>query len=127
MIIKIVILGLCVCIISFFLKQNQSAFIIIINMIFAASVFLLIFDDTADSLRNIINLLEFSASGSKILMSLYKAAAVCVITKIASDICKESGNTAVSDVIELGGRIMLMVISLPFLESVIKTAAAFVK
>lgn len=126
MIIKIVILGICVCLISVFLRQFQSSFLIIINIIFVISVIFLIFDSAVDSLKSINNLLDISSSASEMLSGLYKASAVCILTKITSDICKENGNTTVSDMIDLGGRIALLVISLPYIESVIKAATAFV-
>lgn len=125
MIIKIVLLGICICIINLFLRQYQGTFVIIINIAFVILVALLLFENAAEPLRSLNSLLKISASGSVIIKSLYKAVLISIITELASDICKESGNTVISDMIELGGRIMLMVISLPFIESVIKAASSF--
>ena len=126
MVTKIIILGFCVSIISIILKQYQYTFSVVVNVIFVISVALLIFESAADSFRSIYDLLDKSSSSGRMLTGLCKAAAVCLTTGIASDITKESGNTAISDMIDLGGRVMLLIISLPYIESIIKTATAFV-
>ena len=126
MVAKIIFLGICVCIISLFLKQYKGEYVVILNIVFVISAILLIFDSAYDFIINIIDSLNISSSESKMLNCLLKSATVCILSKLASDIAKESGNTVVSDMIDLGGRIMILIISLPFIESIIKTAAAFV-
>ena len=127
MIIKIVFMGICVCILNLLLKQHQGVFIIIINVGFVIGVILLIFDSTADAVRSLNDLLNINSSSSKMLTCLYKGASVCILTKLATDICKESGNQSVGDIIDFAGRIMLLVIAMPLIESIIKTTSAFVK
>lgn len=126
MIIKIILLGICVCILSMILKQHQSVYIVILDIVFVISVVFMIFDGAIDAVNSVIDLLNISTSTSKMLTCLLKSLAVCILSKFASDICKESGNNVVSDMIDFGGRIMLLIISLPFIESIIKTATAFV-
>ena len=48
-----------------------------------------------------------------------------MLTRLASDLCKENGNTLMGDIVELGGRIMLTVLALPFIEKVTETALSF--
>ncbi len=101
-------------------------YIVILNVVFVIAVIFLIFDSAVESLKSISDLLSVSSSTGKIFSSLLKAGTVCILTKLASDIAKESGNATVSDMIDFGGRIMLLIISLPFIESIIKTATAFI-
>ena len=126
MLIKIILIGISICVISMFLKQQLRVYIVVLNIVFVISVILLVFDSTVDTIRSISELLDVTSSIGKMFNCLFKAVAVCILTKLSSDICKESGNMVVSDLIDLGGRITLLIISLPFIESVIKTAAAFV-
>ena len=127
MIIKIIIMGICVCILNILLNQHQRVFTTIINVVFVIGVILLIFDSAVDTVRSLNDLLNINSSSSKMLTCLYKGAAVCILSKLATDICKESGNQSVGDIIDFAGRIMLLVIAMPFIESIIKTATAFVK
>ena len=127
MIIKIIIIGLCVCVINLLLKNHQSAFIIVINIVFIISVTLLIFDRATETFNKLSDLLNITSASSKMLICLYKSAAVCILSKIAVDICKESGNSSVGDMIDFTSRIVLLIMVMPFVESVIRTATAFVK
>ena len=127
MFIKIIILGIIVCIINLLLKQHQSIFILPVNIIYITIVITLLFNELTDSLLDVAQLFQISKTGSKVLICLYKSASICILSKIATDICKESGNTVVSDMIDLGGRLVMLSIALPFIRSVIKTAVAFVK
>lgn len=86
----------------------------------------LIFDNLKDKLETLTDMFTASTSGSSVLVSVYKSAAICILTKIASDICRDSGNMTVSDIVEFSGRIALLIIAFPFIESVIKTATTFV-
>ena len=127
MFIKIIILGILVCIINILLKQHQKSFAILISIVYIIVVLLLIFGSFTESLQDVADLFSVSGSLSKVIQCLYKSAAICILTKISVDICKESGNTAISDMIDLGGRIIILSLTLPFIKSIIKIASAFVK
>ena len=126
LLVKIVLLGVCVCIINLILKQYQRAFILPVNILYIVTIALLTIGNLADKIENLTDLFTVSSSFGRALTSIYKSAAICILTKIASDLCEESGNIVVSDIIELGGRIALLVVAFPFVESIIKTATAFV-
>lgn len=56
---------------------------------------------------------------------VFKAMAICFITQITSDLCKDSGESAIASVMELWGRISVVIISLPLIESVVNTITEF--
>lgn len=125
MIVKIALCGICVCIINVLLRQYNKSFVIFAELIFVGAVVSLIMNDAADGVRRMTDLFTLSTSQSKIIVCLLKGAVICIVTKLACDVSYESGNIIVGDIIELAGRIILLVISLPFIESVVKTAVAF--
>lgn len=125
MIVKVALCGICVCIINVLLRQYNKSFVIFAELIFVGAVVSLIMNDAADGVRSMTDLFTLSTSQSKIIVCLLKGAVICIVTKLACDVSYESGNIIVGDIIELAGRIILLVISLPFIESVVKTAVAF--
>ena len=56
---------------------------------------------------------------------VFKAMAICFITQITSDLCKDSGESAIASAMELWGRISVVIISLPLIESVVNTITEF--
>ena len=50
---------------------------------------------------------------SELLSIVIKSFGICVAVQTASDICRDSGQTALAGKIELGGRIALILVALP--------------
>lgn len=124
--LKIILLGLCVSIVSVFIRQYQHSFVIIVELAFAAVVLVLIADKALDTVGKLFEIFNTDYNFEKVFSSIFKGALVCISTKLACDVSKDSGNTVVADIIEFSGRIMLLIIAFPFIESVIKTAVSFV-
>lgn len=115
------------CIILSTLRQVNKSYIIIIELAFATLVFTSVILDVPDLINGIKDLFGSVSYINKLVSCLIKGALICVITRICCDIAKESGNAVISDVIELCGRVSLLLISLPFIESIIKAAVSFIK
>ncbi len=126
MILKIAIVGICICIISGTLKSYNKSYVIFIEIVFLCVAVGFVLNDISQGLKNLRDIFSLSSYSNKLFSCLFKGALICIITRIASDIGKESGNIIVSDIIELTGRIMLIIISMPFIESVVETAMSFV-
>lgn len=127
MTIKIIVIGICVCVLNILLREKQQIFAVLINIVYVVIVISAVLSSVVSTLEGIKDLFEFSDSANKMLGSLMKAATVSIITKISCSICIESGNKVVSDVIDLTGRIALLVIAFPFIEGVIKIAISFIR
>lgn len=125
MIIKVIFLGVCVCVLNMILRQTQSIFTVVINIVFVISAVIVLAAYVSDSINNFKELFDVSTVSGKMLRCLYKGTLICILTGISSDVCKESGNIVVSNIIDITGRVMLLVLAFPYIESIIKTASAF--
>jgi len=63
----------------------------------------------------------FDSAGlnSSYISLIFKAMAICFVTQIICEICKDSGENAIASVAELWGRGALLALSLPMLEALI--------
>lgn len=52
---------------------------------------------------------------------LWKALGICYLTAIAGDLCQDCGESALARTVELWGRLTLVLLSLPLLETLLKT------
>lgn len=127
MIFKIVISGICVCIINIIIKKYQPTYVVIINLLFLVTVLLFIISNSSESFNSIRNTFTIDSASSKIIIILYKSAAVCILSKIGSDICREGGSKVIAEIIDMTGRLTLLFIAFPYIENIIKTTTAFVK
>lgn len=125
MILKISLLGICVCVLSVFMKNWLKEAVLPLQLSFAVIAISAVFKsvrDITDSLWEYAGKSELSSSA---FTALLKGALICTVAKLASDAAKDSGNGLVAELIDLSGRIMLISIGFPFVENVIKTAISF--
>ncbi len=127
MLIKIIIIGLSLCLINIFLKKQMSEFVLPIELVFISFAAFVLVEYFQDIFKGISQIMEQTEYGEELMISTVKAAGICLLTKFASDICDENGNKLISDVIEFTGRIMLTLIAVPYIEAIMKTAVAFTK
>lgn len=52
---------------------------------------------------------------------LWKALGICYLTGIAGDLCQDCGESALARTVELWGRLSLVLLSLPLLETLLQT------
>lgn len=57
---------------------------------------------------------------------LLKAVGICFICQFSSDICKDSGQSALAGKVELAGKILILISALPLIEKILETANSLI-
>ncbi len=127
MIIKIIALALIGSFVSVFLKKHNRELIPFFEVAVMTAGFFLIKDSLTLNNSAVDELFRLYPQGEEMFLCMFKASAVTVITKLTSETCRESGNGLMGEIVELGGRVMLVVLSMPFILQVAKTALSFIK
>ena len=66
--------------------------------------------------------LELSQLPSQYFSVMLRALGVCVLSRICSDVCKDSGETTAAGAVESAAKFALILLSLPILEELISYA-----
>ena len=118
-IMAIAALGITAAALSAVIKKYNGEFSLFISL--GAS--LLIMGGVLTAVYPLINLIseltdiiDTEAEYTAILM---KALAVCYITQLASDCCRDSGETAIAGKVDFAGKIAVLLISVPLFEKLI--------
>lgn len=125
--LKIILFSVIICVMSVIIKRNCAELYLPFQIGAAITVLIYIFSSTIDEIKTFFSFAESIGDGYEIIKSLIKASLITIATKFGCDICKENGNILVGDVIELGGKLMILVISVPYIITVIKLSAEFLK
>ena len=76
-------------------------------------------------LESIINLLTNIANTTKtngpFLAILLKITGIAFLTEFAVSVCKDSGESAIASKVDLGGKIIIIAISVPIISSLLET------
>ena len=54
-------------------------------------------------------------------MLLIKITGIAILTEFAVSICKDSGESAIANKIDIGGKIMIVAVSVPIISSLLET------
>lgn len=120
-IVKIIGVAFVALIIIIILKQYKPEFVIYVSIVAGAIILFL----SMDKLSGIINLLENIANktpvNGRFLSILIKITGIAFLTEFAVSICKDSGETAIASKVDLGGKVIIIAMSIPIISSLLET------
>ncbi|MBQ6035196.1 MAG: hypothetical protein IJL33_06840 [Ruminococcus sp.] len=99
--------------IAVILKQYCSEHSMALTIAVCAGVmtfFVLLFDDTAAEIRDVF---EMAGIAESYISIIFKTLAICCITHITAELCRDSGEGAIASAAELWGRGAVLVLGLP--------------
>lgn len=74
----------------------------------------------APMMTDVSNIFMSAGISDSYLALIFKAAAICMITQITSELCRDSGETAIASAAELWGRGAVTFMSLPLVKAVLE-------
>ncbi len=120
-IVKIIGIAFVAIIIIVILKQYKPEFVIYVSMVAGAIIILL----SIDKLSGIINLLQSLSSKTPIngqfLGILLKITGIAFLTEFAVSVCNDAGESAIANKVDLGGKVIIVAISIPIISSLLET------
>lgn len=120
-IIKIIGIGITALIIIIILKQYKPEFAVYTSIIAGIAILLL----SLSQMSGVINLLKDISSrasiSSEFLGIILKITGIAILTEFAVSICQDSGECAIANKIDIGGKIMIITMSIPIISSLLET------
>ena len=115
------ICGLVFCVIVLFkvLEKTSKEYSVIISILCSVMILSYIVLEITPLLDLINQLTEFLNGGEDIYIILLKSLGICIVTNISMDICKDNGETALSSIILMCGKISILILSIPLLNELI--------
>ena len=119
-VIKIIGIGLISLIIIIIIKQYKPEFAIYVSIIAGITIIYLIFN----KLEGIINLLKTISNKSGInnefLELLLKITGIAFLAEFSINLCKDSGESAIANKIEMGTKVVIVSMSIPIISSLLE-------
>ena len=120
-IIKIIGVGLIALIIIVIVKQYRPEFTIYVSLIAGALILMLIMDKMSAIIDLLTTLSNKTAINNEFLILLIKITGIAFLTEFAVSICKDTGETAVASKVDLGGKVIIISMSIPIIASLLET------
>lgn len=120
-IIKIIGVGLTALIIIIMLKQFRPEFTIYVSLI-AGTIILLMLADKLVGIMGLINsITSKTAINSQFIKILIKITGIAILTEFAVSVCNDSGESAIASKIDVGGKVLIVSISVPIIQALMET------
>lgn len=120
-IIKIIGIGLIAVIIIVILKQYRPEFAMYVSLGAGILIFALIAMKISGIIEVLKSLANKSSINNEFLVLLIKITGIAILTEFTVSICKDSGESAIANKVDLGGKVIIMSMAIPIMSSLLET------
>lgn len=118
-IFKIVGVGLLTLVAFLVIKPLKPELAIFVSIVGSVIVLLMSIDGLMQIITTMTDFVEKTGINTGLFGCILKVVGVGYVVEFASNLCASAGNTNISEVITLAGKISILVISMPILSSLI--------
>lgn len=113
-IIKIIGIGFITLIVTLILKEYKRDFAIYASLIGGMLIIFLMID----YLEGIVGFISgLSESNNEFILLLIKITGISILTEFATSICRDSGESSIASKVDLGGKIIVISMSIPVISA----------
>ena len=118
---KLIGIGLISLVIITIVKQYKPEFTIYVSLMAGCLMLMIAFDRLADIINLLDNLANRTSINGSFITLLLKITGIALLTEFAVSICKDAGETAIANKMDVGGKIMIVAVSVPIISSLLET------
>ncbi len=109
-----------------FLKENRPEYAVIVSAAAGCILMVLIIIKVYPFISDILEYLnEYSVDG-ELSAYLLKSLGICYITKFASEMCKDFGQTGLSSKVEMAGRATVFILTVPLIKNILSIGLSMI-
>ena len=101
------------------LRQVKPELAVIVGLVGTILIFLMVVNGLTKIISSINGIVAQTGLATEIFSSILKIVGIGYLCEIAASICQEAGAKAVSDMVILGGKIIIMVLAIPIIQALV--------
>ncbi len=125
--IQVALIGITVVLMSILFKNNKSEYAIYISLVGCILIFYLGITKLEIIINTIKKIQTYISLNQTYIAILIKIIGITYIAEFSSNICKDCGQTAVANQIELVGKLTILATGMPILLALLDTINDFLK
>lgn len=119
-IIQIVIFGLVTTIIVVTVKQQRPDIALLISLAGGTVILIFVVSSLSVVIETISNLFNKSNMDSVYITTILKVIGIAYLADFGAQLCKDAGESAIAAKIELGGKIIILLLAIPILTALME-------
>lgn len=120
-IVKIIGIALVALILIIILKQYKPEFVMYVSLIAGALILIIVFTKISSIIDLLTSLANKTSIDNEFLMLLIKITGIAFLTEFAVSICKDSGESAIANKVDIGGKVIIISMSIPIVAGLMET------
>jgi stage III sporulation protein AD len=117
--IKIIAIGIIATVAALVLKPIKPEFSMFIGIASGILILLIVLNMFTPIFSSIASIVNKTGIDSNLFATLLKIVGIGYLTEFAANICDDAGNSSLAAKIMLGGKVIILVVSLPILMGII--------
>lgn len=115
------LVSLLICLV---LRQSHPAYALPVAAVAGVILLVRLLTMLYSPLQELLNFLQGYGLKSELVTYLLKSLGICYLTKFAGDLCADFGQTSLAGKVELTGRVMLFILSVPLIRQMLEWGLA---
>ena len=120
-VIKIIGIGLISLIIIIIVRQYKPEFTLYVSLLAGALILVFIMDKIGGIIDLLTSLSNKTAINNEFIILLIKITGIAFLTEFAVSICKDTGESAIANKVDMGGKVVIVSMSIPIISSLLET------
>jgi stage III sporulation protein AD len=100
------------------LRQYRHEYALFISLAAGVLIFAMVLSKAQPVFSEIRNLMSGANVNNQYIAILIKSLGVCFVAQIASDSCRDAGESAIASKVELAGKFVVLILALPLFAQV---------
>ena len=118
-IFKIIAIGLITCFAVLIVKPIKNDFALIIGVVGGIVILSMVLNCFSSLFSSFSNIVERTGLNKDIFSLIIKIVGIGYLTEFSANLCSDCGNNGLADKMLLGGKVALLVLSLPIINNIL--------
>ncbi|MEG1875325.1 MAG: SpoIIIAC/SpoIIIAD family protein [Angelakisella sp.] len=120
---SVVVICIIAAILSLMLKQYKPEYAMLLSMLCGVLVVLYLMDSVSQIKFGLDRVLSSASLPPELLDTVFKGLGICILSELASQSCRDAGETAIALKAELAGKVAITLLSMPLFLRLLEIAA----
>ena len=111
--------GLVGTVLALILGQYRQEFRMLVTAAVTLLLMAMVLEQLSPVLEQLRSTMELTGLTGDYAAILFKAVGICLLTQLAGDVCRDSGESSIASKIELTGRAAILLTAMPLIQEVL--------
>ena len=126
-IVKIIAVAIVTVVASIVVKQTKPEISMLINIAGGILLVILVVDLLGQVFANFYNIFQTTGIDNDLLLPILKIIGVGYLCEFGANVCQDAGSASIADKVLFSGKIIILIIAMPIIQSVVDVVLSFVK